>query len=41
MHLESMVKANGLGVRMDRKVKRIGCSSFKDIIENNKLDIVD
>ena len=29
MHVESMVKANGLGVRMDRKVKRIGCSSLK------------
>ena len=26
---------------MDRKVKRMGCSSFKDIIENKKLDIVD
>lgn len=34
-------KANSLGVRMDRKVKRMGCSSFKDIIENKKLDIVD
>jgi hypothetical protein len=26
---------------MDRKVKRIGCSAIKDIIENNKLNIVD
>lgn len=41
MHVESMIKANSLGVRMDRKVKRMGCSSFKDIIENKKLEIVD
>ena len=26
---------------MNRKVKRIGCSSFKDLIENRKIDIVD
>lgn len=41
LHVESMVKASGLGIEMNRKVKRIGCSSFKDIIENNKLEIVD
>ena len=26
---------------MTRKVKRIGCSSFKDLLENNKLEVVD
>ena len=26
MHVESWSRLNGLGVRMDRKVKRIGCS---------------
>ena len=41
MHVESAIKANALGVEMTRKVKRLGCSSFKDILENNKLDIVD
>jgi hypothetical protein len=41
MHVESAVKANALGVEMTRKVKRLGCSSFKDILENNKLEIVD
>jgi hypothetical protein len=26
---------------MNRKVKRLGCSAIKDILENNKLKIVD
>ena len=41
MHVESTVKANALGVEMTRKVKRLGCSAIKDILENGKLDIVD
>lgn len=41
MHVESMIKSNGLGVMMNKKVKRLGCSAIKDIIENRKLDIVD
>ena len=41
MHVESAIKANALGIEMTRKVKRLGCSSFKDIIENNKLEICD
>ena len=41
IHLESAVKANAIGIRMDKKVKRIGCSGIKDIIENNKLDLSD
>ena len=41
IHLESAIKANAIGIRMDRKVKRIGCSAIKDIIENHKLSIVD
>jgi hypothetical protein len=41
MYLESSVKANKIGVEITRKSKRIGCSSFKDLLENNKLDIVD
>ena len=40
-HVESAVKSTGLGIEMNRKVKRIGCSSFKDLLENGKLDIVD
>ena len=41
IHLESAIKANAIGIRMDRKVKRIGCSGIKDIIEGGKLDISD
>tara|TARA_B110000908_G_scaffold19073_1_gene21419 strand:- start:1638 stop:2123 length:486 start_codon:yes stop_codon:yes gene_type:complete len=41
MHVESTIKSNGLGVMMNKKVKRLGCSAIKDIIENRKLDIVD
>src|SRR5210317_1669788 len=29
MYVESAVKSGSLGVQMTRKVKRIGCSSFK------------
>lgn len=41
MHAESIVKSNGLGIMMNKKVKRIGCSTIKDIIDNRKIDIVD
>jgi hypothetical protein len=41
MYLESSVKANKIGVEITRKSKRIGCSSFKDLIENDKLEIYD
>ena len=38
---ESVVKAGGIGVNMNKKIKRIGCSNIKDIIEESKLEIVD
>lgn len=41
VYVESMVKANSIGVTMTRKVKRIGCSTIKDFIEQKKLDVVD
>ena len=41
MHVESAIKANALGIEITRKSKRIGCSGFKDLIENNKIEIVD
>src|SRR6056300_796637 len=41
VHVTSAVKASGIGIEMNRKVKRLGCSSIKDILENRKLDIVD
>ena len=41
LHVTSSIKASGLGVEMNRKVKRLGCSAIKDIIENHKIKIVD
>jgi len=41
VHVESAIKANAIGIEMNRKVKRLGCSAIKDILENNKLNIVD
>ena len=41
LHMESAIKADRIGIEMNRKVKRLGCSSIKDILENQKLQIVD
>lgn len=41
LYVESAVKSNGLGIMMNKKVKRLGCSAIKDIIETKKIDIVD
>lgn len=41
LFIESAVKANRLGIEMNRKVKRIGCSGIKDLLEERKLEIVD
>jgi hypothetical protein len=39
--VESSVKKGGVGVTMTKRVKRIGCSNLKDLIELGKLKIVD
>ena len=41
MHMSSVIKSDGIGIEMNRKVKRLGCSGIKDIIENNKIKIND
>tara|TARA_B110000093_G_C12802012_1_gene339256 strand:- start:60 stop:509 length:450 start_codon:yes stop_codon:yes gene_type:complete len=41
VHVESAIKANRIGVEITRKTKRLGCSAIKDILEENKLEIVD
>ena len=41
VHVESSVKANAVGIEMTRRSKRLGCSGIKDLLENNKLAIVD
>jgi hypothetical protein len=40
MHIESATK-NKIGVYMDRKVKRLGCSGFKDVLESGGLKLYD
>jgi len=41
MFVESAVKKNAIGCTMTRRVKRIGCSTIKDLIEQKKLLIKD
>ncbi len=41
MFVESQIKANAVGVMMTKRVKRIGCSTIKDLIEEKKLMIHD
>ena len=41
MFVESSVKSGAIGATMTRRVKRIGCSNAKDLIEQKKLHIVD
>ena len=39
--VESSIKAGGIGVSMNKKIKRIGCSNLKDLLEQGKLHIPD
>jgi hypothetical protein len=39
--VESFVKSKDVGITMTHKVKRIGCSNIKDIIEEGKLTLYD
>ena len=39
--VESMIKANAIGVTMTKKTKRIGCSNIRDIMQQGKLIIKD
>ena len=39
--VESMIKANAIGVNMTAKIKRIGCSNIRDIMQQRKLVIKD
>ena len=41
MYLESAVRADGVGLTMNKKTKRIGCSHLKDLVESGQLQIVD
>lgn len=41
MFIESFIKNSAIGMTMNRKSKRIGCSNLKDLLEENKLELVD
>jgi hypothetical protein len=41
VHVESAIKADRIGIEINRKTKRLGCSAIKDILESKKLTIVD
>ena len=41
VHMESVVKADKIGIEITKKTKRLGCSAIKDILENKKLEISD
>ena len=38
---QSSVKASGIGVTMTKKTKQIGCSTLKELMEENKLTVID
>jgi hypothetical protein len=39
--IESAVKSNAIGITMTKKVKRLGCSTLKDLVEQRKITIPD
>ena len=41
VHVESAIKADRIGIEINRKTKRLGCSAIKDILESKKLTLVD
>ena len=41
IHMESAIRSDRIGIEMNRKVKRIGCSGIKDLLENKKVEIID
>ena len=41
VHMSSALKSSGIGIEMTRRTKRLGCSGIKDLLEENKLEVVD
>ncbi len=39
--VQGMTKQEDIGVTMNRKIKRIGCSTLKELLEENRLELVD
>jgi len=40
-HVSSLIKSSHIGVEMNRRTKRLGCSGFKDVLESGKLELCD
>jgi hypothetical protein len=41
VHVTSAIKSDAIGIDMNRKTKRLGCSAIKDILEERQLEIYD
>ena len=41
MFMSNTIKSDGIGLRMTRKTKAIGCATLKEVLEENKLHIPD
>jgi len=41
LFVQSSLKASGVGVTMTKRVKRVGCSNLKDLLEQGKLEVYD
>lgn len=41
LFVQSSVKSSGVGVTMTKRVKRVGCSNLKDLLEQGKLEVYD
>ena len=39
--VQGLMKAEDIGVTMNRKIKRIGCSTLKELLEENRLELID
>jgi len=39
--VQGMTKSSDIGITMSRKIKRIGCSTLKELLEENRLAVID
>ena len=39
--VQGMTKATDIGITMSRKIKRVGCSTLKELLEENRLAVID
>ena len=39
--VQGMTKSTDIGITMSRKIKRVSCSTLKELLEENRLTVVD